>query len=1480
MANQNFRVGVSVDLTQARRALRRLESEFKEIEFDFGQLGRAERQFRGLASELEKLGRSFNQIDRAITSFDRNLTPTSRAIGRVATAVRQLERETRSVRGDIRELGDGFDALGRGVRNTIRAVEAYDRSLERVDNEGDPFRRIVRSVEELNRAFQQGNIPLDRMAENLGELARAIRLVDRAINALDPSTRRAQFQSLADGVDILRRSFQRTDDDARNLAEEIRDIAQAADAANRAVRQFARSQRTAGVGGGVRQARRSQASPVGFAGIGTGAGFLGVGGVGPQFAIAAGVIAGISELGFAIAEATRFTFDFVSASAALSAEFDLLIRRADILAGGGAVGIFSQEALEQGKRTVFTAAEAAEALGELARAGFDSEESVDALAGVLDLAASDLLALDFAAVTVARSVRSFNLEAEDAGRVADTLANTAAASTASTEDLAQALKFVSPVAATLGFNIEEVTAGLGILADRGVNAGIAGRALRFALASLLSPTDKARAAIDKLGLVLQDENGDFVGFRDIIDQLAESQNDFGSEAEFAGVLFDAFGKRATNSILLLAQNSDELRERTAENFAAVGRAAEIADQQLGGLEGAFERLRGELESQQIEAFRLTGLQSEIQAIVADLDASLDDIFTAIVDPIFNSIADGVNFIRTDVFEDLVEAAAPVGEDISEIIDSIFAFIVDNSDEIIATTQAIVTGIGGLVDTLLGLAEIGASIFGPLIDGFNSLDSTIQSSLVGAGTGAAIGLLFGPAGALVGAGAGAIGGFVGSSFASAEIPQQVAEYGVDVGIEISAGLAEGFDLSTAINEAIAAVDEVGGSNARNLGDLIADQLNAGQAFEEANRELALFERALNTLSDSNAISDLEETFAFFGFEGITSTNTGIELQRLEGQADSASESLALANDLLDQVLNRPEVQTATNAALTRARDILEQIASVDIDPADIGLQLIEDPIEILRNIEAGADLPALTRDGIALSLQEAGDILEAAGVQYEQQAIDTANSIIGSLDRFTIDYIQQLETTRDAISLVGGRLGETFFVGIDDLTTGGNALTNIDLAEILAGELTPQAAATAAKQVSDRLAPTIDTVRNNLIDILQELPDGVLEEVTPVLDSIFASDEFNLGDQALLGAFIVDQEIQAQEAQNYIDSVQSVLDRIDELTAQIDAPVSPLAFQESFLFPDDVDIPDVSGLVDQRDALLGLVAAGETGIAALAATSDTALATIGENASRLEGLKSDIGGLAEELDTDIGIQLSEEDISQAITDLEGLFTEFEEQGVAAADGLEQELSSRLPDAIVDPVREGVDLTTEFLGSRSPSKLYQGIGGDIVDGLELGWSGSFPSLRTTILTDLAQLRQSIEAIFRNINFGTIGGSVNVNPGGTTSSGQPIFHTGGMVPGNTELMARLLGGEFVLQRSAVDQLKGIGVSLHQLNRDPRTYFDPVRARTDIARSVTNSQSTDARAYSTTHHWQIQSGGTINEKRLARQVEKRLARLGKKGL
>jgi TP901 family phage tail tape measure protein len=1479
MANQNFRVGVSVDLTQARRALRRLESEFKEIEFDFGQLGRAERQFRGLASELEKLGRSFNQIDRAITSFDRNLTPASRAISRVASAVRQLERDTRGVRGDIAELGDGFDKLGRGIRNTIRAVEAYDRAFDSLDRNADPFDRIVNSVERLNNAFRSGNIPLDQMAENLGELARAIRLVDRAINALDPRTRKAQFDSLADGVISLRRAFQTTDDDARNLAEEIRDIAQAADAANRAVRQFARSQRTAGVGGGVRQARRSQASPVGFAGIGTGAGFLGIGGVGPQFAISAGVIAGISELGFAIAEATRFTFDFVAASAALSAEFDLLIRRADILAGGGSVGIFSQEALEQGKRTVFTAAEAAEALGELARAGFDSEESVDSLAGVLDLAASDLLALDFAAVTVARSVRSFNLEAEDAGRVADTLANTAAASTASTQDLATALKFVSPVAATLGFNIEEVTAGLGILADRGVNAGIAGRALRFALASLLSPTEKAQRAIDKLGLVLQDENGDFVGFRDIIDQLAAAQGNFGSEAEFAGVLFEAFGKRATNSILLLAQNSDLLRERTAENFAAVGRAAEIADQQLAGLEGAFERLRGELESQQIEAFRLTGLQSEIQAIVTDLDGSLDDIFAAIVDPIFNSIADGVNFIRTDVFEDLVEAAAPVGEDISEIIDSVFAFIVDNKDEIIATTQAIVSGIGGLIDVLLGFGEIGATIFGPLIDGFNSLDSTIQSSLVGAGTGAAIGALFGPAGALVGAGAGALAGAIGDSFSNANIPQQVAEYGVDVGIELTQGLAEGIDLATAIDQAIAAVGEVGTQEASSLQDLIDNRFDASELFADATGQIALFENNLRRLREGE-ITGITESFEAIGFEGVTQFNASRLLGELQLEAERAGDQLNITNEQIEQVLNRPEVENATNQALARARDILEQIASVDIDPAEIGLDLVEDPLQILANIEAGADLPALTRDGIALSLQEAGDILEAAGAQYSQQAQDTANSIINSLDQFTIDYVNRLETTRDSISAVSGSLGDVFFTGIQDLTTGGNALTNLDLADVLLGELTPEAAAAAANQVSDRLAPTIDSVRNNLVSALQELPEGVLAEVTPVLDALFADESFNLGDQALLGAFIVDQEIQAQAAQDYIDSVQTVFDRIDELTAQIDAPVSPLARQESFLFPDDVDVPDVSALVNQRDALLGLVAAGESGVAALAATSDTALTTIGENAARLESLKGEIEGIAEEIDTDIGIQLSDEDISQAITDLEGLFTEFSSQGVAAADGLESTLSTRLPDALVDPVKAGVDLTTEFLGTRSPSKLYQGIGGDIVDGLALGWSGSFPSLRTTILTDLAQLRQSIEAIFRNINFGTIGGSVNTNPGSTTSGGQPIFHTGGMVPGNTELMARLLGGEFVLQRSAVDQLKNIGVSLHELNRDPRTYFDPIRSRTDIARSVTNSQSTDARAYSTTHNWQIQSGGKVNERRLARQVEKRLARLGKKGL
>ena len=1485
MANQNFRVGVSVDLSSARRALRRLESEFQDISIDFGGVGRASRELENLDRSITRIGRSFNQVDRAFSNFNSKVDRNRGAVRQMVQSFNRLERETRGVRGQLADLGNSLDRIRRGFAGTIRAVSEYDARVRALGGSGNPFATLNADLRRFTRELRETDFPLDQVADGLQAISRSVRALDRSFERLNPAQRRANFESLARGVRDLRQAMGSSDDEARRLSEEIRDLAQAARAADRATTGLVRAQeRQFRVGRAARAAGRSSATPAGFIGGGGALGFLGIGGVGARFAVSAGAIAAITTLGFGIAEASRRTTEFVAETAKLSAEFDLLIRRANILAGGEALAPFSEAALEQGKRTIFTAAEAAESLGELARAGFETQEAIAALPGVLDLAASDEVALADASLIVARTLRGFRLEASDASIVADTLAQTAAASAVSTQELAQSLKFVTPIAAVLGFQVQEVSAALGVLGDNGVVAGIAGRALRFALASLLSPTPKAAKALKELGLETRDAQGNFVGLRSIVDQLAEAQGRLGDEAEFAGLVFDAFGKRATNSILLLVENSDLLRERTAENFLAVGRAAEIANEQLAGLEGALERLRGEFETQRIEAFRTTGIQEQLSALVREIDLNLGTVFTNIVDPLFGEIGAGVNRLRVETFPQLLEATEPVGEQIGETIQSVFDFITSNDDEIIAAILALSNAIGGLIDVFLGLGEIGATVFSPLIDGFNALNDTAQASLTGAGLGAALGTVFGGLpGAVIGAGAGGLIGAIGASFGDENLQQQVADFGVQLGIEISDGIAEGLDFAEAVNTAIRNTEQ---TNVQDFEGLVI-------ARDVAEAEVQDFARSLNEALGLIEKENFEEAFSIFeDLDLSTPSQRDLTLpffdlldETVEAERVLASleEQAFLTSGAVDQVVGNISNAQAIAAEIARARAIQQRLTdqgqgglftdTSEIGPGQgvTGIRVIEDPETILRNILAGNNIPALARDGVALPLEEANEIIASAAENFSAAQSDNAVAIASGLSELTRRTLESLQATRDSLSAID--FGGFIFSGVPDIQEEALGVLVGDFADVFQ-PVSAEEKAAAAEAAADAIQPTIESARSALIERLASLPDGVAEEVRPLITGIFEDDGLTLFEQSLAGAFLIDQEFLNERAQEMTDAIETIFARVDELATE--RPQLPNV--ANFLPQDDIEAAfDIEGtVVRQQEILRNFVATGQLSLGVIAATSDGVLAAIAENSLELDALETNLQGIVEQQDFEIGLILSDPEVQAVQQQLEDLFGQLEGTGEDVVAGIDSSLSD-LPQSFLDPVEQGVNDVLGFLETGSPSKLFGRIGKDVVDGLGVGWRAAFPSLRTLILTDLAQLVEAIRATLSRTSFDIT--TPNVNAPGSTTTGRPILHGGGFVPGNSEIMAKVLGGEFMLRRSAVKELSSLGVSLEALNRDPRSYFDPIMAKTQVQRSTTYDHSRNP-SYSTTHHYEIKTTANLNERRLMREAERRFTRNARRGL
>lgn len=247
-----------------------------------------------------------------------------------------------------------------------------------------------------------------------------------------------------------------------------------------------------------------------------------------------------------------------------------------------------QTAKDMGATTMFSASQAADALGFLAMAGFNASEAMEALPDVLSLAAAGGMELAQAADIASNVLSGFGLAADEASRAADVLAVAASSTNTSVSQLGQAMSTAAPIAAALGVSMEETAAAIGVMSDAGIQGERAGTALRGVFASLAGPTKQARDALAKYGLAAKDIDPQVVGLAAAMGKLAKAA----IEPSDAMIIF---GREAASGALVMADASDRMEELTESFRNAEGAAADMAETMQDNLNGDILALKSALE---------------------------------------------------------------------------------------------------------------------------------------------------------------------------------------------------------------------------------------------------------------------------------------------------------------------------------------------------------------------------------------------------------------------------------------------------------------------------------------------------------------------------------------------------------------------------------------------------------------------------------------------------------------------------------------------------------------------------------------------------------------------------------------------------------------------------------------------------------------------------------------------------------------------
>lgn len=488
----------------------------------------------------------------------------------------------------------------RNKREQLAATQATNKAL----NEEDKRLTITKRAEEERRteATKQGNRE-QLAAVRFGQ--RQILEAQMADDKIDLANRRAHnarlndlTRSITDSLRVTWRDFH-----ARRREDERQANRLAAIEAERAAKEQLQVQQATLAG---------QATSVANSGV-TGA-VLGRSGLGiglRNLAIAGGGA-------FGALNTFKIGSEFTTGLEVARAQLGLTSKEMDLL---------GQKALELGndvKLPGVSARDAADAILQLAKAGLSVNDALGSANATLQLGRA--VNADYAetAFQVGVALNVFKLQAKDSNDVADILAKTVGLSGGTSfADLSDAIKQSTTVFAANQREIGKGTdayiqqaAAISILAKNALRGSDAGTSLKQFLLAFSNSSLPVRSALKDLAeqagvqsIAYDEATGSARPFNEIIKLLAKSVKGLTQE-EREAKFTQIFGSDATRAVNALTSNVTGLDQaivslrNSQRSVSGKGFAQKLAEAQNTGLKGAFDAIRSQFETFQIQIFRL------------------------------------------------------------------------------------------------------------------------------------------------------------------------------------------------------------------------------------------------------------------------------------------------------------------------------------------------------------------------------------------------------------------------------------------------------------------------------------------------------------------------------------------------------------------------------------------------------------------------------------------------------------------------------------------------------------------------------------------------------------------------------------------------------------------------------------------------------------------------------------------------------------
>ena len=308
-----------------------------------------------------------------------------------------------------------------------------------------------------------------------------------------------------------------------------------------------------------------------------------------------------------------------------TADFDSEMSKVSAISGATGTDLdkLRGKAREMGAKTKFSASEAAQGMQYMAMAGWKTQDMMDGLEGIMNLAAASGEDLASTSDIVTDALTAFGLSAKDSSHFSDILAAASSNANTNVSMMGETFKYAAPVLGSLGYTAEDAALAIGLMANAGIKSSQAGTALRGAITNLAKPTDTVAAAMDKYGISLTDSSGKMLSLRELMEQLRQKLGGL-SEAEQAQAAAALFGKEAMSGMLAIINGSDKDFEKLAGAIDNCdGSSEKMANTMNDNLQGQITILMSQLQELAISFGEI--LMPKIRDIVTHIQNFVDKL---------------------------------------------------------------------------------------------------------------------------------------------------------------------------------------------------------------------------------------------------------------------------------------------------------------------------------------------------------------------------------------------------------------------------------------------------------------------------------------------------------------------------------------------------------------------------------------------------------------------------------------------------------------------------------------------------------------------------------------------------------------------------------------------------------------------------------------------------------------------------------------